>query len=50
MHAVGSLPEIGIGTGKESPYLDLNVFWHPAVLNNLKKPLFNFQSDSAQFA
>jgi adenosylhomocysteine nucleosidase len=50
MHAVGSLPEIGIGTGKESLYLDLNVFWHPAVLNNLKKPLFNFQSDSAQFA
>lgn len=42
MHAAGSLPEIGIGTGKESPYLDLNVFWQPAVLSNLKKQAIQF--------
>jgi adenosylhomocysteine nucleosidase len=42
LHAAGSLPEIGIGTGKESPYLDLNVFWQPAVLNNLKEQAIQF--------
>ena len=37
MHAVGTLPEIGIGSGEESPYFDLSVFWEVDILNNLKK-------------
>jgi len=42
MHAVGSLPEIGIGTGEASPYLDLSLFWEPDVLSNLKNKAIQF--------
>ncbi|MGB3223463.1 MAG: 5'-methylthioadenosine/adenosylhomocysteine nucleosidase, partial [Desulforhopalus sp.] len=42
MHAAGSLPEIGIGTGKESPFLDLNAFWQPDVLSNIKNQAIDF--------
>ncbi|CAG36275.1 5'-methylthioadenosine/S-adenosylhomocysteine nucleosidase family protein [Desulfotalea psychrophila] len=42
MHAVGVLPEIGIGSGEESPYLDLNLFWQEDVLVNLKKRSVEF--------
>ncbi len=42
MHAVGSLPEIGIGTGEESAYLDLDAFWEADILNNLKKKAIEF--------
>lgn len=45
MHAVGSLPEIGIGSGKESPYFDLNAFWQPAVLNNIKNQAIQFSKE-----
>jgi len=45
MHAPGSLPEIGIGSGKESPYFDLNAFWQPAVLNNIKNQAIQFSKE-----
>lgn len=42
MHAVGTLPEVGIGTGEESSYFDLNVFWNADILSNLKNEAIEF--------
>ncbi len=42
IHAVGILPEIGIGTGNESVYFDLNRFWEIRVLTNMKKNAAKF--------
>ncbi len=42
MHAVGTLPEIGIGTGNESVYFDLSNFWQKEVLADLKKHAAKF--------
>jgi adenosylhomocysteine nucleosidase len=42
MHAVGILPEVGIGTGAESAYFDLNVFWDADTLSNLKNKAIEF--------
>jgi len=42
MHAVGTLPEVGIGTGEEASYFDLNVFWDADVLSNLKRKAIEF--------
>ncbi len=43
MHAVGTVPEIGIGTGDESVYFDLGKFWSKELLVKMKK-------NAAQFA
>ena len=45
MHAVGTVPEIGIGSGNESVYFDLGDFWQKDVLSMLKNNAVKF-SDS----
>ncbi len=42
MHAVGTLPEMGIGTGNESVYFDLSNFWGKEILDDMKKNAAKF--------
>lgn len=47
IHAVGTLPEIGIGTGNESVYFDLSNFWQKEVLADMKKNAVKFSKSFA---
>jgi adenosylhomocysteine nucleosidase len=38
-HAIGTLPEIGIGTGNESLYFDLTKNWNLSLYNKIKNKL-----------
>ena len=42
IHAVGTLPEIGIGTGNESIYFDLSLFWQKEVLADIQNSAAEF--------
>jgi len=42
MHAVGTMPEVGIGNGNESVYFDLSNFWQKENLADLKKNAAEF--------
>lgn len=47
MHAVGTVPEIGIGTGDESVYFDLSNFWSKELLADMKKNAAKFSESFA---
>lgn len=47
MHAVGTVPEIGIGTGDESVYFDLSNFWSKELLADMKKNAVKFSESFA---
>lgn len=42
LHAVGTVPEIGVGTGNETVYFDLSEFWQKELLADMKKSAAQF--------